>query len=301
MVSFAHIISTFFRDVVFSMSIIDIIDIAVVAFLTYIFILIIKRTQSMFVFFGFAFLGTIYLTAKFFNLYITTVVFQTALPYIFFILIVIFQRELRYFFEWLATLRFLSFLKPKTTASDATLNDIVAAVIRLAETKTGALIVFVGRQSINRFINGGVTLGGRISVPLLLSIFDDSSPGHDGAVIVNNNRIEKFGARLPLAEKFEYEHLGTRHCAALGLSERSDAFVVVVSEERGAISYAQGHLLTTVQEPIELKDALQGFLHDKKPVTVETHPLHELITHNSLEKVIAIMIALVTWFFVRIV
>ncbi len=284
----------FLQNIAITLGIKDILDILIVAFLIYISILIVKRTHSTFIFFGVAILGSIYLAARVFNLSLTIVIFQTIFPFLVFVLVVIFQREIRYFFEWMATWPLLSFLKPKSTATEATLNDIVAAVIRLAETKTGALIVLTGRQSIDRFLSGGFPLQGKISVPLLLSIFDESSPGHDGAVIVDNNRIEKFGARLPLAEKFEYENLGTRHCAALGLSERSDALVIAVSEERGTISYAFGGTLTTVKEPIELKEALQDFLKDKMPEQQKS-PLHTLITSNVPEKIAALAVAVAAW------
>ncbi|MFA6365493.1 MAG: diadenylate cyclase [Candidatus Paceibacterota bacterium] len=292
-------ITTFLSDLIkgteFTFGIKEILDIIVVAFLAYLFILLLKRTHSVFIFLGVLIFGAIYFAARFFDLYLTRLIFQTVFPFFVFILIVIFQRELRYFFEWLATWRILSFLKQKNTFSEVALNDSVAAIMRLAETKMGALIVFTGRQSIDRFLSGGVTLGGRISVPLLLSIFDDSSPGHDGAVIINNSRIEKFGARLPLAEKFEYENLGTRHCAALGLSERSDAFIVVVSEERGTISYAHGGILITVKEPIELKEALQAFLHDAMPSQTKGR-FYSLFTRNIPEKAGAILFALAFWF-----
>lgn len=284
----------FLQTIAVTLGIKDILDILIVAFLIYISILIVKRTHSTFIFFGVAILGSIYLAARIFNLSLTIVIFKTIFPFLVFVLVVIFQREIRYFFEWMATWPLLSFLKPKSTATEATLNDIVAAVIRLAETKTGALIALTGRQSIDRFLSGGFPLQGKISVPLLLSIFDESSPGHDGAVIVDNNRIEKFGARLPLAEKFEYENLGTRHCAALGLAERSDALVITVSEERGTISYAFGDKLVTVKEPIELKEILQHFLEDSMP-TQKKSPLHELITRNVPEKIAALAVAVAAW------
>jgi diadenylate cyclase len=90
-------------------------------------------------------------------------------------------------------------------------------------------------------VQGGIALDGQVSTPLLLSIFDPSSLGHDGVVIVEADRVRKFGVHLPLAERFEhYGHMGTRHRAALGLAERSNALVVAVSEEHGTISVASG-------------------------------------------------------------
>lgn len=297
--SFTHIgvtIQNLLHQADFSFQAKDLLDIIVIAFLIYVFMLLMKRTHSFFIFFGALILGGIYAGAQLFDLYLTRLFFQAMFPFIIFILVVIFQRELRYFFEWLATWRSFSFLKAKGNIREPVLNDIMATVTKLRDAKTGALIVFSGRQSIDQFLSGGTFLFGRISMPLLLSIFDDSSPGHDGAVVIKDGRIEKFGARLPLSEKFKSEIMGTRHCAAMGLSERSDAFTIVVSEERGTISYTFRGTLTTVKEPIELKDALQKFLEDQIPDPSKKEKWHKAITQNAPIKVTSIVLSIGIWF-----
>jgi len=279
----------------FSFGVKDFFDVLLIAFLLYIAFLLIKRTHSTFIVTGAVLFGLIFAVAKVFDLYLTRVLFQTIFPFFFFIIVVIFQREIRYFFEWLATWRSLSFLKPKSTLTETTINDIMASVQKFKETKTGALIVFPGRQTIDQFIYGGTGLFGKISLPLLLSIFDDSSPGHDGAIIIKDNRIEKFGVRLPLSEKFKSELMGTRHCAAVGISERSDAFTIVVSEERGIVSYTYKGKLTQTKEMIELKDALQEFLSDQIPDPTPSAQWHAFFTHNTALKLSAAVIALCVW------
>ena len=101
------------------------------------------------------------------------------------------------------------------------------------------MIVLQGNDPLERHINGGTNLDGIVSEPLLESLFDPHSIGHDGAVIIDGNRVTKFGCHLPLSmNTSKYENIGLRHTAALGLAERSDAICIVVSEERGTISLA---------------------------------------------------------------
>jgi len=297
--SLSETFSSFFLSLTqadFSFGVKNFFDILLIAFLLYITFLLIKRTHSTFIVAGAIIFGSMYTIAKLFDLYITRLLFQTIFPFFLFIVVVIFQREIRYFFEWLATWRLLSFLKRKSTLAEATINDIMASVQKFKETKTGALIVFPGRQTIDQFIYGGIGLFGRISLPLLLSIFDDSTPGHDGAVIIKDNRIEKFGVRLPLSEKFKSEVMGTRHCAAVGISERSDAFTIIVSEERGIVSYTYKGVLVQTKEMIELKDALQEFLSDQITDPTPKARWYALFTRNIGLKLGAAAIATCVWF-----
>ncbi|MCA9067825.1 MAG: diadenylate cyclase [Planctomycetaceae bacterium] len=127
----------------------------------------------------------------------------------------------------------------------------------MAVEGTGALIVLPKRQPIDRLLQGGVVVNGQLSVPLLHSIFHSGSQGHDGAVIVRSNRVWKLGVHLPLSTNFEVlGSRGTRHAAALGLAERCDALVLVVSEERGEVSLAENHELTTLADPTQLHEIL---------------------------------------------
>jgi diadenylate cyclase len=272
----------------------DALDIIVVAVLFYAFLLLLRRTHSRFIVNGIIILLVVYALARLFNLYLTSMLFQAFFAFFAVIMAVIFQRELRSFFEWLYIWGRLSRAQ-KDSLPHGVADQIVDALTYLAQRKIGALIVFPGKQMIDGLLQGGVTLDGQVSTPLLLSIFDPSSPGHDGAAIVEANRVRKFSIHLPLAERFEhYGNLGTRHRAALGLSERSDALVVAVSEERGTISVAYGGELRTLGQSGRLTEDLASLLKERFQ-NEPRRPWHWLLTHNILDKIVAILFSLLFW------
>jgi DNA integrity scanning protein DisA with diadenylate cyclase activity len=125
------------------------------------------------------------------------------------------------------------------TLVESLVGTIADALYRLAEERHGAIIVLPGKEPIQEWLAGGFVLDAEPSFPLLMSIFDPHSPGHDGALIVEKGRLSQFGVRLPISDTNKLPAVfGTRHHAAMGLSEKSDAMVLVVSEERGAVSLA---------------------------------------------------------------
>ncbi|MGB3209184.1 MAG: diadenylate cyclase [Desulforhopalus sp.] len=148
-------------------------------------------------------------------------------------LIVIFQPELRKVFEKVVSLQ-----KRKSVSVDDGLIDMVATSLSLlAKQKRGAIIVYPGKEPVQEKLSGGHRLAAEPSIPLIMSIFDPNSPGHDGAMIVEENKLTSFGVRLPISQTSRLpEDYGTRHHAAMGLAEQTDALVLVVSEERGVIS-----------------------------------------------------------------
>ena len=148
-------------------------------------------------------------------------------------LIVIFQPELRKVFE-----RAVSVRSARTRDPGDILSRLIAyTLFVLAKARHGALVVFPGREPIQEWISGGYALDARPSIPLLRSIFDPHSPGHDGALIVERGRFARLGVRLPVSQSQQLgDEYGTRHHAAMGLAEKSDALTVLVSEERGRVS-----------------------------------------------------------------
>ncbi|MBN2041521.1 MAG: diadenylate cyclase [Spirochaetes bacterium] len=149
-------------------------------------------------------------------------------------LIIIFQPEIRKILE-----RAVSTLRIRKIVNDSgNISWIISdAVFRLAEVRWGAIIILPGKEPLESRVTGGVELKAKLSIPLILSIFDRHSPGHDGAIIIENGEITKFGVRLPLSISGRFgNEFGTRHFASLGLSEVNDSLVIAVSEERGSVS-----------------------------------------------------------------
>ncbi len=207
---------------------------------------------------------------------------------------IVFQKELRRFFEMIG----LMGIKRKiTTPEESTIKIICQTIQYLADKRIGALIVFAGRENIYRHIEGGVSLNGRVSMPLLLSIFNTASPGHDGAVIIDKNIVRRFAAHLPLAENLEaVKKFGTRHRAALGLAERTDAFSIIVSEETGAISIARQKNIFPVANAQELTIKLKSFFEQKFPQK-NWQSYSKRIKENILFSLISIFAAFLLWVF----
>lgn len=148
-------------------------------------------------------------------------------------LIVIFQPELRKIFEQAASVRRSEIIDAGTEIC----HIVVDSLIKLAEQRRGAIVVFPGKEPLAEWLAGGYKLDARPSNPLIMSIFDPNSPGHDGALIVEKGKFTRFGVRLPVSQSAKLpEELGTRHHAAMGLAEKSDALAIAVSEERGKIT-----------------------------------------------------------------
>jgi uncharacterized protein (TIGR00159 family) len=148
-------------------------------------------------------------------------------------LVVIFQPELRKIFERAASVR-----RSEIRDAGAELSHmIVDSLIKLAGQRRGAIVVFPGKEPVQEWLSGGFKLDARPSIPLIMSIFDPNSPGHDGALIIQKGKFTRFGVRLPVSQSSKLpDDFGTRHHAAMGLVEKSDALAMVVSEERGKIS-----------------------------------------------------------------
>jgi diadenylate cyclase len=273
----------------------DIIDILFVAVLLYTATAFLKQTRAAFIIRGIFILAAIYILARYLDLQLTAWIFQGFFAIFLIIIVVIFQEELRQIFERIAVWS----LAPKGDRSlrSNTADVLVGTVADLAKDKIGALIVVEGKDPIARHVMGGIEMEGKISEPLLKSIFDPHSPGHDGAVIVEKDRIALFAAHLPLSKDFQQlANVGTRHSAALGLAELSDAFCIAVSEERGTISVARAGRLRPVSNIQELSLLLQGFLQEKYPVTEQRTLSVSLLRENWLAKLVTFALAIGLWY-----
>ncbi len=272
----------------------DFFDIAIISFFIYSGIIWFKRTTSRSVVIGICLFTLLYFLARKFDLYLTSLVFQAIFAILLVALIVVFQEEIRRGFERIAIWGTLG--DRRRQAPIPGIDALIEGASALASNRVGALIVIRGREPLDRHVEGGIPLYGRLSKPLLYSLFDPHSPGHDGAVLIEGDRISKFGAHLPLSKNLEeVGTLGTRHAAALGISECSDSFVIVVSEQRGVISVAENGKLSLMDSVAQLKDRLERF-------TLERFPRHEeadwkrWFKENARIKVLSAVLAITTWF-----
>jgi uncharacterized protein (TIGR00159 family) len=281
--------------VIKSIRIQDILDVTIIALMIFAVLTWFKTRASRFVLIGITLLGGVYLAARFFQLYLTTIVLQGFFAILLFVLVVIFQEDLRGFFERLALLGNIGKKFEPLSGLKGTAELIAQTAATLAKKRIGALIVVQGTDHLERHINGGTNLDGVVSESLLESLFDPHSIGHDGAVIIDGNRVTKFGCHLPLSiNTSKYGNIGLRHTAALGLSERSDAMCVVVSEERGTISLAYQENLTTIPNAASLHETLEQFYIRNTPGE-KSHPALNWLKENTGEKIIAVVMACLLW------
>lgn len=247
----------------------DGLEVALVAFVLYRLLLLIRGTRALQIVSGIAILIVAYAVATLAKLTMISWLLGLFFTYGAFTAIVVFQPELR---ATLARLGQSRFIRPRRRTLDGTEETLVTAVERLSKERKGALIAIERAIHLDDYVLRGTPLEARVSTELLATIFTPPTPLHDGAVIIRGDRIIGAGCILPLAEEPIAERwMGTRHRAALGLARETDAFVIVVSEERGAITVAiAGTVLSGVQP-----DTLRQLLADRRtpmggaPVTPE--------------------------------
>ncbi|HEY8634667.1 MAG TPA: diadenylate cyclase CdaA [Candidatus Dormibacteraeota bacterium] len=225
----------------------EVVDVAFVAFVLYYLLRLLRGTQGTQILVGLVLLAVVGVVATQFNLVLISWLFKNAGFFILIAVIVMFQPELRRALDQLGRLGNLG--RPLTGYStrlySQAISEAIRAVERLSSRHNGALIAFEREVGLEDYAATGVRINGEISAEFLQSIFYPNSPLHDGAVIVRGNQILAAGCLLPLPEEGAVrERLGTRHRAALGLSLASDALVLVVSEETGAISVIEEGKIT---------------------------------------------------------
>ena len=233
----------------------DAVDILVVALVVYVLLLLIRGTRAVTMLVGIAAIIAVYQVAVWLKLVTVRTVLQTLLFYLPFAIIVLFAQELRRALATFGRTPFFAFF----SAFDAeeTVSDIVLAVTSLSGRRVGALIVLERREGLKTYIESGVPLDARVSYDLLVTLFAPGTPLHDGAVIVSGERIAAAACFLPLSlQEGIAKRFGTRHRAAIGITEETDALAIVVSEERGAISVARDGKLSEDLDAKALRDLL---------------------------------------------
>lgn len=255
----------------------DAIDIAIVAYLIYKILGFINETRAQQLVRGLLILVAAFFVSDFLDLYLLNWLLKSLVAMGLFAIVVLFQPELRRALETVGRKTFVGDQFKNIDKSHAIeiVNNIVEAVEEFSATRTGALIVIERDSMMNEIIETGVVVNAEISVRLLGNLFYEGSPLHDGAVIIRGDKIYAASCVLPLTEKRNLgKNLGTRHRAGVGLSEISDALVIIVSEETGVISVAEnGQLARFVDTKTIEKMLLEIYLPQKKSVPKITRNL----------------------------
>jgi diadenylate cyclase len=277
-----------------SFRIVDALDILLVSVFLYATLAWFQRAASRGVFLGLAFLTLVYFLARALDMYLTSLAFHTTFAVLLFSLVVVFQEDLRRLLERVSSFGSLDFGQSQNISLDV--DEVVESAFEMATSKTGALIVLKGQEPLQRHLNGGVVLNGHVSKPLLFSIFDSKSPGHDGAVVIEHDQVTEFAAHLPISQNTgAIAGRGTRHSAALGISESSDALTIVVSEEHGDVSVAEGGELSKASTASDLKKRLEVFFQTTFPAASQPLLRRVFVQHVRL-KILSFALALTAWF-----
>lgn len=242
-----------------------VIEIIIFAIVSYYIILWIKRTKAWNLLKGAAVLLLTYLLAKLIGLNNIAFLFEKLVSSLVLAVIIILQPEIRSVLEKIGTRSIIKGILPISKSgneaglTDEAVEEIVRAMISLGRNHTGALVVIERTILLNDYIDTGILLDANITSELLEQIFEHNTPLHDGAVIIRNGRIVSATCYLPLSKNTDIsKELGTRHRAGLGISEVSDAIVLIASEETGALSIAVDGVLQRYVMPEKIREALSG-------------------------------------------
>src|SRR6187399_3547817 len=232
-----------FIDYISSMSTLrNLLDIALVFIIVYVVLKLLRGTRAVPTMVGIVLIALLYWFAVAQDLATLEFVLRYAVGFLGIAIIVLFQSEIRQALIFFANrLRFPILKRQRGQFGGSVYDEIVLAITTLASEKTGALIVIERNIGLRNFIDAGVQLDAHLSYDLLVTIFNPATPLHDGAVVVRNERIAAASVFLPLTKNPEISReLGTRHRAAIGITEGTDAIALVVSEETGLITYVEG-------------------------------------------------------------
>ena len=247
---------------------ISVVDILVVSYVFYKIYVLIKETRAEQLLKGIVFIFLLIPVSEFLHLSVLNWILNKTLPTAVLIIVIIFQPEIRRALEKIGRSTFEKHIIEDDKVREEVITQIVNAVDNLSKDKTGALIVIEQQTGLGEIINTGIKLDAIITSALLENIFVINTPLHDGATIIRDDRIVTAGCVLPLTDNNSIDKkLGTRHRAAIGISENSDALTIVVSEETGTISLAVNGRLTRNYDKDKLKDILIKIMQYRKNKT----------------------------------
>ena len=254
-----------------TIGILDVIDTGLVAYFLYRIYITLKNTRAAALVKGLAVLASLVIISKWLNLHVVNWLLEKSMTMLMVALPVVFQPELRRTLEQIGRGRLF---RKRIELDEAELNDMIEAVANAAmimgQRKVGALIVFERAVGLEERIETGVKIDGLVTDSLLLNIFEKDTPLHDGAVIIRGNRIVAASCLLPLTDaRGLSQELGTRHRAAIGISEQSDALVVVVSEETGTVSVTRNGEIYRYLRRDDVVDMLQSAIAQHHNITLK--------------------------------
>lgn len=270
----------------------DVLDIALAGYLLFRFYVLFTGTYVFRVITGLAILWVLQRITVFMGLIVSSWAIQGIMAVSAIIVIVVFKNEIRSVLQAKNLKSILWGFSVK--AENTPIEMIVESVYELAHNRTGALIVFPGKEDLEEMVQSGIPWGGLVSKEMIKSIFWHDSPVHDGAAIIEGDRVKEVGGILPLSRRDDLpSYYGTRHRAAAGLAENTDALVIVVSEERGDVTIAKGSSVMGVKEKKKLADILQ------EHVGVSNKQLNHLRKRNlelSIAGLVSIVFIASVWF-----
>lgn len=252
-----------------SVTIVDVIDILIVTFTLYFLYQTVKNTVAVQIFYAIVVILGVYFLTEAFHLRLLNLILRTLGGIWLLAFVVLFSQEIRRVL--LLIVRSPIFSAFTRSQMNETLDEVARAAVEMSEKRTGALIVFARTTNIKMTIETGIPLQAQLSKELLVSIFNPKSPLHDGAIVIQNGVIEAARCILPLTltTRFQGKHLGTRHRAAMGISEQADVLVLVVSEETGKISLAEEGAFVPGVTAVNLYDMLAERLSGGRARTQE--------------------------------
>lgn len=255
-----------------NLSVVDVLDILVISLLFYWFIRFIRDRRAGKLAFGVAVLFVVQFLGSILNLKAVNFILQNLFQIGLTALIVIFQPEIRDMLEKMGGVRnLIPHNEPKGTAQlKNTIKNVCEAACDMSSDQTGALIVLERTTGLEEYVCSGTLINADVSKQLIKNLFFNKAPLHDGAVVIKNNRIHSAGCKLPLATNVVGKDFGTRHRAAIGMSDKSDAVVVVVSEETGIISLALGGELKRNYDYTRLYTELMDLMSHKQITEIVT-------------------------------
>ena len=263
MTPYLDAISEFFR-LLAPLTVRDIFDISIVAFITYRFLLLMRGTRGAPMTFGIVLLLLFYYVTRYYRLTAVQWLLTNLLTYIVFGIIVLYQNEIRRALAGIGQPSLIG--RHRRRRDNEGFEDIILAATTLASKKIGALIVVERDIGLRNYAESGIALDAVLTYDLLVTIFSPTTPLHDGAVIVQNKRIIAAGCFLPLTlDPYLSKELGTRHRAAIGITEETDAVAVIVSEETGIISAAVGGTITRNLDGTALRTILHSAIEGRLP------------------------------------